>query len=181
MLENIPEIYIQRLVFSSLVFIGAYVAALFIKRSVDLVVIGVKKRVTTDMALARTRTIRNLLKNAIDVAVYVIALLVILEKWGVDTRPILTGAGLIGLAFSFGSQSIVKDFISGFFIIAENLFNLGDRVKIGSDMGIVKQITLRMTVLEDEEGNVVYIPNSQVNAVTRYKDNTFNVVKKSRK
>lgn len=180
MLDNIPDLYLNRLVYSSSIFVAAYICALFVKRSVDIVVLGVKQHINSDAALARTRTIRNLIKSVIDIVIYLIALLIILEKWGVDTTPILTGAGIIGLAFSFGSQSIIKDLISGFFIIAENIFNIGDKVKVGSDTGIVRQINLRMTVLEDADGNVIYIPNSQVNAVTRFKDNTFEKVKKKK-
>ena len=117
--------------------------------------------------MVRTRTIRNLLKGLVAVVIYVISIIIILEKWGVNTAPILTGAGLIGLAFSFGSQSIIKDVISGVFIVLDDIYNVGDRVKIGSETGNVEKITLRMTILKDEKDNVVYIPNSQVNAVVR--------------
>lgn len=139
------------------------------KKGVDLVVVGVKRRFTSESTLARTRTIRQLLKNTINALLFFMAILIVISQWGVDTRPILTGAGVLGLAFSFGAQTLVKDLISGFFIIAENMFNIGDAVKIGGEKGIVEQINLRMTLLRDKDGNRVFIPNSQVTSVVRYK------------
>ncbi len=117
--------------------------------------------------LAKTRTIRSLLKNVIDAALFLVAFFIILSHWGVNTVPILTGAGILGLAFSFGAQTLVKDFISGFFIIAENQFNIGDAIKVDKYEGEVVKMTLRMTVLKDKKGNMIYIPNSQIETVVK--------------
>jgi small conductance mechanosensitive channel len=112
--------------------------------------------------------------NLIDVALFGVTILIILSHWKIDIAPILTGAGIFGLAISFGSQTLVKDIISGFFIISESQYNIGDRVKIGTYEGRVYKVTLRLTVLKDDEGNKIYIPNSTITTVTRVK-----VVKKS--
>jgi small conductance mechanosensitive channel len=83
-----------------------------------------------------------------------------------DITPLLTGAGIAGLALGFGAQSLVKDFLSGFFILIENQFRVGDVIKIGEFSGVVERISLRTVVLRDLEGNVHVIPNGEVKAVT---------------
>ena len=72
------------------------------------------------------------------------------------------------MVVSLGSQSLVKDIVSGFFIISDNEFNVGDRVKIANYEGEVDKITLRTTILRDEKGNLIYIPNSQITTIVRY-------------
>ncbi len=108
-------------------------------------------------------------KHTARITIYTFALLIILDKIGVNILPFLTGAGIIGLAISFGSQTLVKDIISGIFIIVEDQFNVGDYVKIGSFEGKVKKITLKATHLEDSDKNKIIIPNSQINSVLIYK------------
>jgi len=89
----------------------------------------------------------------------------ILNLFGVDIRPILAGVGVIGLAIGFGAQSLVKDFVSGLFILVENQYRIGDKVKIGSSEGNVIRITMRSTVLKDEEGKIYYISNGSIKNV----------------
>ncbi len=113
----------------------------------------------------RLKTVESLLSNVATYAVYAIVVLLVLRELGVDTTPLLTGAGIIGLAFSFGTQSLVKDLIYGIFIIIENQFSVGDEVDIGGLKGKVKKMSLRTTVLEDEEGNLIFIPNSEIKKV----------------
>ncbi len=164
---GIADFYFNRLFFSVGVLIVTLFISYFLKKSTDLVFAGVKRKVTDDYVLAKTRTIRSLLKNGIDAALFSVAVLIILSNWGVNITPILTGAGILGLAFSFGAQTLVKDLIAGFFIIAENQFNIGDRVQIGKLEGQVYKMTLRMTVLKDRYGNFIYIPNSQITTVIK--------------
>jgi small-conductance mechanosensitive channel len=92
-----------------------------------------------------------------------------LEKWGVNMTPFLTGAGILGLTFSFGAQSLAKDLISGFFIIFDNQFEVGDYIKVGTLEGEVKKITLRQTILKDKNDNLILIPNSQITSVVKIK------------
>lgn len=87
---------------------------------------------------------------------------------GVDTRPILAGIGIIGLAVGFGAQSLVKDFISGIFILLENQYMVGEKVKIGSSEGEVVKISMRSTVLKDESGARHHIANSSAKNVINY-------------
>jgi len=103
-----------------------------------------------------------------NIVIYVIVLLMILDVFGVDIRPILAGAGIIGLAVGFGAQSLVKDFVSGLFILIENQYGVGDKVKIGAFEGTVAKVTMRSTVLRDDEGAFYYIANGSINNVINY-------------
>lgn len=154
--------YLGKLTFSLSVLIAVVVVSRFLKFLLNQVFQRVKRTRISPHVISKTRTLRAILYNILDVVIFVIGLLIILSHWGVDVRPILAGAGVLGLAISFGSQTLVKDVISGFFIIIEDQFNIGDEVKIGAFQGVVIQITLRLTVLEDAEGNTIFIPNSQI-------------------
>lgn len=163
------ESFINKLLFSLLVLVVTFILSSFLHRVVSVLLSKVRTRVPPGYIFTKTRTIQTILKNIIDVILYLLTVLMILSNWGVNITPILTGAGILGLAISFGSQTLVKDLIAGFFIIFENQFNVGDRVRINGVEGEVERITLRLTVLRDKDGNNIYMPNSQVNVVTRYK------------
>ncbi len=158
---HIPEIYLAKLIFSASALIVATIVSLILKKSIDVVF----SRITM---VGRTRSLRSLLKNILDIILFLTVILIILSHWDINIIPLLTGAGLIGLAISFGAQTLVKDILSGFFIILENQFGVGDRIKIGDHEGVVEEITLRLTVLRDKNKNLVYIPNSQIESVTKY-------------
>ena len=160
---------LNHIVISLITLVVTIVVTLFFKKGIDIIFAGVKKKIVQERTLAKTRTIRALLKNIIDFILFFIAILVILSDWGFNIIPILTGAGILGLAISFGSQTLIKDLISGFLIIAEDQFDIGDQVKIGNYEGEVYELTLRLTILKDAKGNLIYIPNSQIISVIRYK------------
>jgi small conductance mechanosensitive channel len=118
----------------------------------------------------RLRTIRTLLKNITSYALFIIFLLLIIQEMGINIIPLITGAGILGLAFSFGAQTLVKDLIAGFFIILENQYNVGDQVILNTEEGVVDKITLRTTVLKDKKGNLIYLPNSEIKKVVVIKN-----------
>ena len=95
-----------------------------------------------------------------------IVALTISSELGFDIGPILASAGIAGLAIGFGAQSLVKDVISGFFILFEDQYGVGDVVKIGDLSGVVERMTLRVTVLRNLEGQVHVIPNGNIHNVT---------------
>ncbi len=167
MQELIKNLYFDRTLFSVGVMIAAFFMSLSIKRSIDLVFGRIKSRLNEGRMLSKTRTIRQVLKNIIEAVLLSIALLIILERWDVNIGPLLASAGIVGLAFSFGAQTLVKDLISGFFIIVEDQFNIGDYIKVDKYEGEVYKMTLRLTILRDKKGNFIYIPNSQITAVTK--------------
>lgn len=113
----------------------------------------------------RTETLGHIIIATGNIIIYIVILLIVLNLFGVDIRPILAGAGILGLAVGFGAQSLVKDFVSGLFILIENQYGIGDKVKIGSSEGEVVKITIRSTVLKDDEGKVFHLSNGSINSV----------------
>lgn len=125
----------------------------------------------------RARTIGKLLQNTVFVLVSIIATLMVLREFSVDITPILTGAGIVGLAVGFGAQTLVKDVISGFFIILENQVRVGDVANIDGTGGAVERITLRTIILRDMAGAVHVIPNGSIQRLSNLsKDYSFYVV-----
>ncbi|MCR8636763.1 MULTISPECIES: mechanosensitive ion channel family protein [Paenibacillus] len=116
----------------------------------------------------RTNTIGRLLGNITAYVVNFIVILMILNQFGIRLEPILAGAGVVGLAIGFGAQSLVKDVITGFFIIFEDQFAVGDIVQIGTYKGTVEEIGLRVTKLKSWTGEVHFIPNGTINQVTNF-------------
>ena len=102
------------------------------------------------------------------IVIYAITFLMVLDVLEFDIRPILTGVGVVGLAIGFGAQSLVKDFVSGLFILIENQYGVGDKVKIGAFEGTVVKITMRSTVLQGEEGGLYFIANGSISNVLNY-------------
>lgn len=119
-----------------------------------------------EKARAKVKTLAALLNNIGNMTILSVAILAVLEFLGVDIRPLLAGAGIIGLAIGFGSQALVKDLVSGIFIILENQYNVGDLVKIGTYTGKVKKISFRSTIIEDEKEGLVYISNGSIGSVS---------------
>jgi small conductance mechanosensitive channel len=113
----------------------------------------------------RGATIAQLVRGVGRIGVYCVTALLVLNVF-VNIGPLLAGAGILGLAFSFGAQSLVKDVIAGFFILVENQFGIGDVIEIVGRSGTVEKMTLRITVLRDGEGTMHVIPNSQITTVS---------------
>jgi small conductance mechanosensitive channel len=114
----------------------------------------------------RAETLRHIVSSVTKVVVLVIVILTVSSELGFNIAPILASAGIVGLAIGFGAQSLVKDIISGFFIILEDQFGVGDVVKVGELSGVVERMTLRVTVLRNLEGQVHVIPNGSIQTVT---------------
>jgi small conductance mechanosensitive channel len=113
----------------------------------------------------RAETVAQLLRSVGDVAIFVFALILSLNQF-TDIGPILGGAAVLGLAVSFGAQSLVKDIIAGFFILVENQFAVGDVVEIGGKGGVVERMTLRVVMLRDLDGTLHVIPNGNIQMVS---------------
>jgi small conductance mechanosensitive channel len=114
----------------------------------------------------RAQTIGRILRQASSVVVWSVTVMLVLGEFGVDLKPILAGAGILGLAAGFGAQTLVKDVITGFFILLENQIRVGDTVTAAGCTGIVEAVNLRTTVLRDLDGTTHIIPNSAITVVT---------------
>ena len=127
--------------------------------------------------IKRARTLGGLVQRVLTIVVVSISALTILRELRVDITPILTGAGIVGLAVGFGAQTIVRDIISGFFVILENQVRVGDVAVINGTGGLVEAINLRTIVLRDFEGVVHIFPNGSVTTLAnRTKDYSYAVV-----
>lgn len=114
----------------------------------------------------RARTLATLVKSVLRYLVDFLVALTILSMLGIDTSSILVGAGLVGLAVGFGAQNLVRDFLSGFFILLEDQFAVGEYVRAGGYEGVVEEMGLRTTRLRAFGGEVHTIPNGKIEEVT---------------
>src|SRR5437879_10175509 len=89
-----------------------------------------------------------------------------LPIFGINMGPLLASAGIAGLAIGFGAQTLVKDVINGFFILAENQFEVGETVRVAGVQGAVEEITMRRTILRDVDGTLHVVPNSKIEIVS---------------
>lgn len=117
-------------------------------------------------AKKRAQTLGNILRHALLFILLFIAILMILGELGIQLGPLLATAGVGALAIGFGAQSLVKDVISGFFIILENQYRIGDAIEVAGVSGLVESVSLRKTVLRDLEGRVHTIPNGEIKIVS---------------
>lgn len=141
------------------------VSRLFTRRVVKIMAQG-GIRGSREEREARANTLVGVFHNAVSVSVSIGGILMILQEVGIPIGPLLGGAAIFGLAVAFGAQNLVRDYFYGFVILLENQYKLNDVVKIGDVSGQVERITLRMTVLRDQEGCVHFIPNGNITTVT---------------
>lgn len=149
-----------------LFFFGRIILKLVVKRLIQVADDGDDSNVSQKEK--RAKTLGHIVVATGNIIIYAVILLMVLSLFGIDITPILAGAGVIGLAIGFGAQSLVKDFVSGLFILVEDQYGIGDQVKIGSFEGRVIRITMRSTVLKDKEGKTYYISNGSINNVVKW-------------
>lgn len=140
----------------------------------------------------RIDTIIRLMRQGFMISIFVIVLLVVLREFGIELGPLIAGAGIVGLAVGFGAQNLVRDIISGFFIILENQVRVGDVAIINGTGGLVEKIKFRTIVLRDLSGIVHVFPNGTITTLSNmtnewsayvfeigvaYKENTDNVIR----
>jgi small conductance mechanosensitive channel len=114
----------------------------------------------------RTNTLSSILIKIIGIIILVVAVITILPEFGVNIATLIAAIGIGGLAIAFAAQSLVRDFIAGFFVLLEDQYGIGDVVSIAGIAGVVEDITLRRTVLRDLDANVHSIPNGKVEVST---------------
>jgi small conductance mechanosensitive channel len=116
----------------------------------------------------RADTIIHVVQRSAGVAVLLIGLITILNEVGVDITAIVTGLGITGLALALGAQTLVRDGINGIFLLAEDQYRTGDVVRIADVTGTVESISLRRTIVRDDDGVVHSVPNGSINVVSNY-------------
>ena len=121
--------------------------------------------VATVRAIQRAQTIGTLLKSVVTLVVWAFALLMVLSEIGLDVGPLIAGAGFLGIALGFGAQNLVRDFLSGIFMLVEDQYGVGDIIDAGEASGTVEAVSLRTTRLRDIHGVVWHIPNGQIQRI----------------
>lgn len=152
-----------------LIIVGAICVHLFFAASIERVVrkaIRAGQFSTKEAEKKREDTIIRIASSALGVLLVLLATLMILSELGVAIAPLLAAAGVAGLAFGFGGQYLIRDLISGLFIIIENQYRIGDVVCFDGTCGLVENISMRMTTLRDMDGTVHHVPHGQINKVS---------------
>jgi moderate conductance mechanosensitive channel len=113
----------------------------------------------------RAQALGMVLKSITALTVYGLAVVIAVSEFGISVGPLIAGAGIVGVAIGFGAQSLVRDFLTGIFMLVEDQYGVGDVIDVGEAVGLVEEVTLRTTRLRDLEGRVWYIPNGEIRRV----------------
>ncbi len=172
-----PDSYVTRIIERSVEWVSTSGLRVVIILVMMVVLLAILKRamdrfqkvyegtLPTQAQVKRANTLTHVIRDVARVVLLVVGGMMILSELGVDLKPILAAAGLGGLAIGFGAQSLVKDVISGFFILLEDSIRVGDVVQIAGVGGFVEEVKLRTITLRDLSGNVHVVPNGVVDKV----------------
>lgn len=163
------EWFAQHFLSIVIILVFGYIAKLLLTRLLRKVV---KQTVRHDLfptesdKKKRLKTLDGLVGAVVGVVVWVVIVIMIINELGINTGPLLASAGIIGIVIGFGAQTLIKDFTTGLFIIAENQYRVGDIIEVNGLNGMVKEITIRTTVLRDLDGHIHHIPNGSIDTTT---------------
>ncbi|HEX2040995.1 MAG TPA: mechanosensitive ion channel family protein [Acidimicrobiales bacterium] len=163
------EFVLERPLAILLILLGAVVVSRVVSRLARRSVESLVSRSTiargSARSAARARTLAGVAASLIRILVWSVAVLLVLDKVGINLGPLLAGASIVGVALGFGAQSLVKDFLSGFFILAEDQFGVGDVITVSDTTGTVEEVNLRITRLRGADGTVWFVPNGEIRKV----------------
>jgi moderate conductance mechanosensitive channel len=137
----------------------------FINRAVRLALVS-DESMTSESRMRREQTLNRIFTATLRITILVLATLMVLQEIGVNIAPILAGAGIVGLALGFGGQYLIRDVITGLFLIIENQYRIGDVVNIDGTGGLVEDVSLRKTTLRDLDGTVHHISHGDIKKVS---------------
>jgi len=149
-----------------MVVIGSVLLLRLLRRLTDGITRLQVKRLPSGLRSQQLKTLAGVINSVATFVVVFVAATSVLSLLGLNLGPLLASAGIAGLAIGFGAQTLVKDFINGFFVLFEDQYNVGDTVRLAGFKGTVEEMTLRRTVLRDDDGTVHIIPNSEVKIVS---------------
>ena len=180
------DLFVVRPAKIGLILLGAWIAARLVKRAIRRFTNGLVGTVRADVTAAKERTSGTLLRTApvpspravqradtigallgsiATFSLWTVAVLMVFGELGLELGPLLAGAGIVGIALGFGAQNLVRDFLSGIFMLIEDQYGVGDVINAGPATGKVEGISLRTTRLRDVEGHVWHSPNGTINQV----------------
>jgi small conductance mechanosensitive channel len=154
--------------------IAAYILNYISRRFIDKVVRVTVTRDHHDSEVSerkREDTLIRIFTWTVSIVILLVALMMVLQEMGVPIGPMLAGAGIVGLAVGFGGQYLIRDLITGFFMILENQYRIGDVVSLDNTSGLVEDISLRMTTLRDMNGTVHHVPHGDIKRVANQSKN----------
>jgi moderate conductance mechanosensitive channel len=119
----------------------------------------------TPRSSQRIEALATVLRSVVSFVIWTMDMFLVLDQVGINLGPMLAGAGILGVAIGFGSQSLVKDFLAGMFILVEDQYGVGDTVDLGEAVGVVEVVSLRTTRLRSVDGTVWHVPNGEIGRV----------------
>ena len=147
------------------ILLAAWLALSISRRALRVLRARIAVRLEDAEAIKRADTLSRVFRYITTVIISLISFIAVLSELGVSVAPILGAAGVVGLAVGFGAQSLVKDYVTGLFLLVENQIRQGDVVQLGEFSGSVEEVTLRYVRLRDYSGNVYFIPNGTISTV----------------
>ncbi len=149
-----------------IIVVGALVLSRLLRVMVRRIAALQEKKLPSGIRAQKIRTMASVITSVGVFVIFFWAVLQALPLFGLNLGPLLASAGIAGLAIGFGAQTLVHDFINGFFILIENQYDIGDNVRIAGVKGTVEAMSLRHTLLRDEDGTVHFVPNSEIKIVS---------------
>lgn len=166
-LQNLTSWFLNHGIKVISILIASVVVNRFLKIFIEKIIKRqIKNRIGGDQR-KRIETLISIFGGTAKFIIWIIAILMILPEFGINMAPILAGVGVASLAVGMAARDIISDFIAGIFILLEDQYHVGDRVKITGIEGVVEEITLRRTTLKDGAGVFHSIPNSQIKVVAK--------------
>jgi len=136
-----------------------------LRRRTGLALLDSSDEIPSARRIQRAQTIGVVLRSVVSAVVWTIALLTALGELGINLAPLIAGAGVVGVALAFGAQTIVRDFLTGLFMLIEDQYGVGDVIDTGVAIGTVEGVSLRTTRLRDFDGVVWHVPNGEIKRV----------------
>ena len=157
-----------KLVVVAFIVLGAWILIRLTRALADRIVrlVEVDDPNTVNEREKRARTLAGIFKGVSRIIILIIAALTVMQELGIPIGPLIAGVSVAGLAISFGAQNLVRDLISGFFILLEDQYKIGDVVRAAGVSGVVEDMNLRVTVLRDTDGAAHFIPNGEIKVVS---------------
>jgi len=150
-----------------LILLAAAVLMRLVSKGIKLLKMHVRDHSLDNLEeLKRIETLARVFRYIATIVIGIVAGMEVLHEIGISIAPILAAAGVVGVAVGFGAQSLIKDFFTGFFLLLENQIRQGDVVEVAGKGGLVEEVTLRYVKMRDYDGNVHFIPNGTITAVT---------------
>jgi len=146
-------------------FIVSHLGSRAARRSVESLVARSTLPGAAVRSTGRARTLAGVAASVVRIVVWSVAGLLVLDQLGINLGPLLAGASIVGVALGFGAQSLVRDFLSGFFILAEDQYGVGDVITISDTTGTVEEVNLRITRMRSTDGTVWFVPNGEIRKV----------------